>query len=168
MKPTKTALALIFAGALMYWIATFRPAPDMSVKNEASPSLSLPDLAGKTVTLADFKGKAVLIDFWATWCDPCLAELPDLKEVHNKYKDRGFVLLGVSVDEDGPEAVATFARENSVPYTLLWAGAKRVPGWDVPGVPTAFLIRPDGTLVRKFYGPKHKTTLGWEIEKILP
>ena len=67
-----------------------------------------------------------------------------------------------------PEAVAAFARDNQVPYRLLWAGPKRVPGWDVPGVPTAFLIRPDGTLVRAFYGPKHKTTLGWEIEKVLP
>ena len=168
MRATKTAVALLGAGALLYGILVFRSGSNTPVTPAPAPALTLPDLTGKPVSLSDYKGKVVLVDFWATWCDPCLAEMPDLKEVHEKYKDRGFAILGVSVDEDGPEAVAAFARENSVPYQLLWAGAKRIAGWDVPGVPSAFLIRPDGSLVRKFYGPKNKMTLGWEIDKILP
>ena len=96
---------------VVFW-RRYGPAPSLP-----APPLSLPDPAGRRIALADFKGQVVLLDFWATWCEPCLYELPDLKKLQETFKPRGFTILGVSMDEE-PRDVAPFLRENKIPYPV--------------------------------------------------
>ena len=109
------------------------------------------DLTGKTVRLSDSAGTVRLVDFWATWCAPCRAEIPMFKDLHARYGPQGFTLLAVS-DEDG-EVVRKFVAEQGIPWTnLLDTGeiADRFGG--VLGLPTAFLLDREGRLVARF-GP---------------
>lgn len=126
--------------------------------------LSLPGLDGKTVSLSDYKGKVVLVDFWATWCDPCKAEVPELIELQKKLGPKGFVILGASMDEETAE-VPKFAKAYGINYPVLLVGSERAPkGWVVPGLPTAYLIAKDGTPVLRLFGSKSVEKLAAEVE----
>jgi len=81
-----------------------------SAEHPFAPEFSLPDLTGKTLKLSDYRGKVVLLDFWATWCDPCREEIPHFVELQNKLGDQGFEIIGVSMD-DGPEPVRDFYQQ---------------------------------------------------------
>ena len=92
--------------------ADLRPAAVKPEKDRhAAPDFALKDANGATVQLSDYKGKVVLLDFWATWCGPCKIEIPWFIEFEQKYKDKGFAVLGVSMDEDGWSAVKPFMEE---------------------------------------------------------
>src|SRR6202040_4352745 len=75
---------------------------------KSAPQVAFQDLDGKTATLGQYKGKVVLVNFWATWCDPCYVEIPWLIEMQQKYEARGFTVLGIAMDEEGKSAVAPF------------------------------------------------------------
>jgi len=120
---------------------------------------------GKTVSLADFKGKYVLIDFWASWCTPCRAENPDVVKAYNTYKDKGFTVLGVSLDgEKGRTAwIEAIAKDN-----LAWTQISDLKDWEngaaitygVRAIPANFLIDPNGVIVAKnLHGEKLAETL---------
>ncbi|MDD5305228.1 MAG: TlpA disulfide reductase family protein, partial [Elusimicrobia bacterium] len=83
-----------------------------------APDFVLPDLAGKTVSLASFRGKPVLVNFWATWCDTCRAEMPDIEELHRRSGDR-FAVIGVSMDENASTAVPPFLKEHKITFPIL-------------------------------------------------
>ena len=80
-------------------------------KRHEAPDFALKDADGKTVHLTDYRGKVVLLDFWATWCPPCKLEIPWLIDIERKNKDRGFAVLGVSMDDEGWEVVKPFMKE---------------------------------------------------------
>jgi thiol-disulfide isomerase/thioredoxin len=116
----------------------------ITIKPEAArkkaPEFELQDSEGKSVHLSDFAGKVVLIDFWATWCAPCKAEIPWLNEFAKTYKD-SLVVLGISMDEDGWTTVKPFMEKMAVAYPIL-KGTKRV-GYlygDVDSLPLAFFV----------------------------
>jgi len=88
-------------------------------ERKAAPEFELKDADGKTVRLSDYKGKVVLLDFWATWCGGCRAEMPWLVEFEQSYGDKGFAVLGVSMNEDGWSAVKPFLREHQINYRIL-------------------------------------------------
>ncbi len=122
--------------------------------------LTLPNLAGKPVSLSDFKGKVVLIDFWATWCEPCREEMPGLLKLHEKFKAKGFTVLGVSMDEEGVRAVKRFLIKQPIDYPLVLNGGERPPrGWLIPGLPTAYLIGRDGGVIKRWFGEKDMTEI---------
>jgi thiol-disulfide isomerase/thioredoxin len=166
LYPTwRTALALLGIATLLYYTAL---SGRLTRENNATaPDFSLPDLAGRTVSLSSFKGRVVLLDFWATWCEPCQEELPELVALHEKYKDRGFSVVGVSMDILGLKVVAPFARENRVPYPLLLSGGMAPEGYPLPGFPAAFLIDRRGLIVRRYLGPKLSSDLARDIEEVL-
>ncbi len=83
-------------------------------------ALQLPDLDGQMHALSDYRGRVVLVNFWATWCPPCLREIPTLQQVRTRYRDHGFEILGVAVD--GAEAVRAFVAEHGIGYPQLIAG----------------------------------------------
>lgn len=133
----------------------------------AAPPLTLPDLSGKPVSLSDFAGKIVLVDFWATWCEPCRDELPDLLRLQKTYAGRGLVILGVSMNAGGKKAVKEYVRENDIPYPIVLADGQPVEGYRVIGLPTAFLIDRRGRIVKKYLGPKPFSEISADIESLL-
>jgi peroxiredoxin len=136
--------------------------------NEKAPALSGPALDGKTVTLAGFAGKVVLVDFWATWCDPCREEIPDLVKLRDRLKDKGFEILGVSMDEDGAKAVKKFIAKQPISYPVVLNAGERAPaGWVVPGLPTAYLIGRRGQVLKRWFGEKDMPELEQDVTAAL-
>jgi peroxiredoxin len=115
-----------------------------------APAVVAKDVAGATFRLDSLKGKYVLIDFWATWCAPCVAELPRLRAAYDAYKDRGFEVVGVSLDES-KTAVTDFVKARAIPWRQLHnasCDADMVEAFGVGTIPATFLIDPQGTVVR--------------------
>src|SRR5271155_4841575 len=84
--------------------------PDSGALNKPEPELTLKDLDGQDISLAQYKGKVVLVNFWATWCDPCRVEIPWMIEFQQKYASQGFTMLGVAMDDEGAEVVKPFVQ----------------------------------------------------------
>ncbi len=125
--------------------------PTLAWKGQVLPELSpVVDLDGKPVSLADYRGKLVLLDFWATWCGPCIAEMPNVKEVYEKYHDRGFEIIGISLDTDAA-ALHKFIKENQLPWRQIFDGKRwKTPlaqQYGVRGIPAQFLIDRAGRVI---------------------
>ncbi len=160
-------LAVVLGGAVLFWFLS-APAPEDSEKiPDVAPALSMPGLDGKAVALADFRGKVVLLDFWATWCEPCVEELPDLVALQKKYKARGFTVVGVAADLQGAKVVAPFARAHGINYPVLISGGDVPESYPVPGFPTAFLIGKDGKIAARYLGGQTADDFGRDIEAAL-
>ena len=128
-------------------------------------------LDGKPVDWESYRGKVVLVDFWATWCGPCRAEIPNVLEMYEAYHDKGFDVLGISLD-DTAEAAQKYVAENKLPWSSIFPKNEDERGWNNPlvayygitGIPTAILVDKDGKVVnRNARGP----VLGEELEKLL-
>jgi peroxiredoxin len=120
----------------------------------ANLDFTLKDMYGRDVRLADYKGKVLLINFWATWCGPCLVEIPGFVELQAKYKARGFEIVGISIT-DGVEELRPFAREFAVNYPLL-VGRDRDDVQEafgpITGVPVSVLVGKHGRICAKQIG----------------
>jgi thiol-disulfide isomerase/thioredoxin len=145
-----------------------RVACDPNAKN-ASFDFVLKDLNGSDVKLSSFKGKVILLDFWATWCGPCKLEIPWFVEFQQKYKDKGFTVVGVSSD-DTLDKLKPFAAEFRMNYPVL-QGLGRDDVHDafgpVYGLPTTLLISRDGKICRKHSGLAPKAVFEREILGLL-
>jgi len=109
-----------------------------------APSFTLQDLNGKQVSLSDFKGKVVLLDFWATWCGPCVRTIPHLDALHKKYKDQGLVVIGIN-NERNHAKVKEFAKAR-ISYIILLDADKQFRQYGARSIPTAFYIDKDGMI----------------------
>jgi thiol-disulfide isomerase/thioredoxin len=114
-------------------------------------------LNGTPIKLEDYKGKVVIVNLWATWCGPCREEMPHLVELQNKYKDKGFEIIGLSIEEnDTEEMIKNFAKEMNLNYTLGWIDEKTVDEFmrlsKQNGIPQSFLINRNGELAGIFFG----------------
>lgn len=143
-----------------------------SPATEGIPDFSWYDAAGKEVTFAEFsKGKPVLINFWATWCGPCVRETPDLVELHNELKAQGAIFIGVSADlgDDAMELVTEFTAKYNVPYQIVIddKGELQQAIGGLRGYPTTFYIDKNGTIVKKLLGLQSKQKFAEEFKAIL-
>ncbi len=130
-------------------------------KLDKAPGFALEGMDGKTVDFKKYEGKLVLVDFWATWCPPCRRSIPHLAQLHSKYSQRGFEVVGISLDNTGRESVATFARDYSIPYTILMGTQDVATQWNIgTGIPVAILVNREGAVVEKIVG--YKDAQFWE------
>ena len=122
-----------------------------------NPAIEYPaaTLAGDTVTLASFRGDVVLLNLWATWCGPCRSETPYLEEIFEQYRDRGFRVVGISLDAgDSADDVKAFVERYGVTYTVLHDPQMRgMDLYQAPGLPATFMIDREGILRWVRYGP---------------
>lgn len=108
----------------------------------------LEDLQGKIHRLEDYRGKWVLVNFWATWCPPCLSEIPELSSLHDAHKNTDLVVIGIAVDSGSSRKVADFSRAHGISYPIVMGNHKlaaQIGEFDV--LPTSYLYNPDGEQV---------------------
>lgn len=133
----------------------------------ANLNLTVKDMNGADVKLADHKGKVILLNFWATWCPPCLVEIPEFVKVYEEKKNDGFTILGVSTD-DTAEQLQAFASEKKVTYPLLMISPELEDAYGpLFGLPTSVLIARDGSVCKRHFGPMSKEQLEKELKPLL-
>ena len=142
-------------------------APSCDALGTAKFDFVLKDEHNRPVKMADYKGKVVLLNFWATWCGPCKVEIPAFVELYAQYKDKGLVIVGVSVD-DSPEQLQAFMKEFRMNYPVL----QMEPDFETAygpfyGYPTSFFIARDGSICKKHLGPATKEQFEREIKALL-
>jgi len=129
-------------------------------ENVPAPDFALKDLQGKDIKLADYKGKVLVLNFWATWCPPCRAEIPDFVEAYTANKDKGLEILGLSVDRMTADKLLPFVNKAKINYPVVLADAKIVQDYE-PGdyIPATIIIDKKGILRRRHVGQMDKNTL---------
>ena len=121
-----------------------------------APPFIIETLDGRDISLKDFADKVVLLDFWATWCKPCLKAMPKIQELYDSYSDKGFVVLGISIDEDEDriKKINRITNKLNISYPIFW-DAKITPAWHmlkVKAIPAMFLIDKKGQIVAQWTG----------------
>jgi peroxiredoxin len=145
---------------------TVNAGPNMN--GQAAPDFTLQSLDGKTVHLSDFRGKGVLLNFWATWCQPCKIEMPWFAELQTQYAAQGFQIVGIAMDDASPKEIGEFAHDLGVNYPIL-VGKEEVGNayGGVQFLPETFYISRDGKVVDKMFGLKGKGEIENSIKKAL-
>ncbi|MGO9015624.1 MAG: peroxiredoxin family protein [Dissulfurispiraceae bacterium] len=124
-----------------------------AVSDPAAPDFTLPDVHGKKVSLSEFKGNVVILNFWATWCGPCKAEMPSLNNLYLEFKNKRLVVLAISVDPT-ERPVLSFIADKKLALPVLMDKTKEVyfDSYAVMGLPTTFIIDKNGVLIQKILG----------------
>lgn len=167
----KIGLSLALVALLTFLVSATHiaavPAPGSAngQSNPASaPDFELTDLTGKTISLSDYKGKVLFLNFWATWCPPCREEIPDFVEAYSENREKGFEILGISVDTKSRAVVSEFVAKYKINYpVVLESRAKTQQLIDdyEPGqfIPTTIIIDKQGRIRHKQVGQMDKVTL---------
>jgi peroxiredoxin len=135
--------------------SSFKFSNQVAIKdNLPAPDFTFPGLDGKMVSLSDYKGKVVLVNIWATWCPPCVDEMPSMEKLYQKFKGENFEILAVSIDEPGLKAVAPFMKKSNLTFPALIDSEGTIKAvYGITGVPESFIIDHKGILIKKIIGP---------------
>src|SRR5262249_23160592 len=149
--------------AMIVLIAAVSCTPVQTVDDEKigkkAPDFTLPDVEGRPVSFSNYQGKVVVLDFWATWCAPCVHELPVFQELHEAYRDKGFEIVGINVEDDNPD-VAGFLKKNQIHYTNLLGNDKIQELYGpLTGFPTTFIIDRSGTIREHYTGGQRREVI---------
>jgi thiol-disulfide isomerase/thioredoxin len=131
-----------------------------------APSWELPDLEGNPVSSSRYAGKIVVMDFWATWCPPCLFQIPILNAVQAKHTNDDVVVIGVAVDAEGAEVVAPYAEENGIEYQLVMGDEGLARKFGAPGFPALAIVSPEGKIDSMHVGLIEEEDLEAAIAKV--
>ena len=164
-------VAVVISLMLVFGIQKTRHNRHASVnqlQGQPAPDFALAGLDGKTLKLSDFRGKAVLLNFWATWCEPCKVEMPWFVQLQQQYGPQGFQVLGVAMDDSDPKEIQEFAKKMSVNYPIVVG--KEAVGNDyggIPYLPSTFYIDRDGKVIDRVYGLVSRSEIEGSIKKAL-
>lgn len=165
-------VAMVISVMLVFGIQRARkapiPAPAGQLQGHLAPDFTLTALDGRTMKLSDLRGKAVLLNFWATWCEPCKIEMPWFVDLQNKYASQGLQVVGVAMDDASPSEISSFARKLGVNYPVL-IGKEEV-GAQYGGIeylPSTFYISRDGKILDHVFGLVSKSEIEANVEKAL-
>lgn len=160
-----SALVLLAAGcATTKAVGGLKP----NDKRQSAPEFALKDSEGRVVKLADYKGKVVLLNFWATYCGPCKIEIPWFVEFETQYKDQGFAVLGVALDEEGWDIVKPYIQQKKVNYRVVMGTdtvAQLYGG--IENLPTTFILDRDGKIANIHIGLVSKSEYVDDVKKLL-
>ncbi|MFN3344387.1 MAG: TlpA family protein disulfide reductase [Chloroherpetonaceae bacterium] len=161
--------------ALMMTPASNAEAVQTSVATDGkkAPDFSLTTIDGKSLNLYDYKGKGVIINFWATWCPPCRAEIPDMIELQKEYESKGFSFIGIAVGDE-EEKVKAFVSAQKMNYPVAMGSRELAASYGkftkegaIRGIPTSFVINGKGEIVDYFIGARDKATFTEAIKKAI-
>lgn len=137
-------------------------------QRQKAPNFTLKDADGNPVNLTDYRGKVVLVNFWATWCGPCEIEIPWFVEFEKKYKDQGFAVLGLSMDDDGWKSVRPYIASHKINYRVMIASEVVSQQFgDIEALPTSFVLDRQGRIATNHVGLVDKRDYQNEILKLL-
>lgn len=124
-----------------------------------APEFTVPSLTGGAVKLSNYRGKVVFINFWATWCATCKVEMPSMEKLYQRFKDRGFEMLTISVDKDR-SLIEPFMKEYALTFPVLLDPDSQVAKrkYKTTGVPETFIVNREGIIVHKAIGPRDWAT----------
>ena len=139
------------------------------VVNASAPDFTVQTLDGESVTLSDLRGNPVFLNFWTTWCAPCVAELPDIQEVHEEKSVEGLIVLAINIQQ-GESTVGAFIESNGYSFEVgLDASGAIAQAYEVTSIPATFLIDSEGIIRSKKVGMfTSKAEIITELEKIMP
>jgi len=162
-------VALLLVGGIWWQNRAGRTIPPVTgpPTGQIAPSFVLDDLTGHPLSSADFAGQVVLVNFWATWCPPCKAEMPDIEQLYRAFQDSGFEVIGVDIEEK-PEAVRAFRDEHGLTFPLVIDPRGSVnPAYHLRGLPTSWLIDRQGILRAVWVGPLNIEKVRRRIQGLL-
>lgn len=145
--PRKFIIPLVILGLLAFL--------GFSLANKAqAPDVTFTTIAGKTIKMSELKGKIVLVNFWATDCPGCIAEMPELIETYKQYHDKGFEVIAVSMSYDPPSQVLNYTKKNALPFPVMHDSMSEIAIQfnDVRLTPTSFIMDKQGKIIRKVIG----------------
>jgi len=141
--------------------------PKPTASGNASPEFTVTDIDGKKRSLSDYRGKVVLLDFWATWCTPCRAEIPHFVEMQQKYGPQGFQVVGISMDDDA-KPVKEFYRQFNMNYPVAVGDDKLAQSFGgVLGLPVNFIIDREGRIHAKYLGATDVSVIDKAVSALL-
>jgi len=166
------AATLVSALSLLRWYLDRGQTAEPALSSQAIrvgspvPDFTLPGLDGSDIRLSDYRGRIVLVNFWASWCSPCRAEMPEIEHVYRTYRDAGFLAIGVNQLEPAPQ-VRAFIEE----HQLTWIFALDQDGavsqrWGVFGIPQSYLIDREGNIVKSWLGVLSRQELEQELRRL--
>jgi len=154
--------------ALLMSLLILMPACQGKTEESVAPNFTLLNLAGNTVSLTDFKGKVVLLNFFATYCPPCRMEIPDFVKLQRELGPKGFVVIGISVDNDGEKILPSFVEKLGINYPVLLATTKVLKDYgNIYALPVTFILDRNHKIVKKFTGMVSEEEIRPIIVKLL-
>jgi peroxiredoxin len=169
MKTTRIFTSILTAAlcCMTLLLVNCTLAESSNLEGKQAPGWELEDASGSKVKLSDFEGKIVLLDFWATWCPPCVQEIPGFIKLHEKYKDKGVAVVGVSLDQGGWQAVKPFIEKHKVTYPIVLGNMEVAQAYEIQPIPTTFILDPSGKIVNTLIGYHPPEVFEKEIEALL-